>query len=175
MIEWSMIKTSKIRPNPENPRFITNEKFEALKKSIREFPEMLALRPLVIDKDNVVLGGNMRLRACDELGIEEVPVIRAENLSDAQRERFIIVDNLPFGQWDYDILNNEWDIDILNDWGFDFMGFEEPEEATEDAREEKQKITLNYSPEEYIKLMQYFESIGGSKESIIYNLIFPNE
>ena len=93
-----------------------NEKFKKLVKSIKEFPEMLELRPIVIDEDNVILGGNMRYRACLELNKTKVPVLYAKDLSTEQKEEFIIKDNVGFGQWDWDIIANEWNIEKLEDW-----------------------------------------------------------
>ena len=110
---------NKIKPNPDNPRVIKDEKFKKLVKSIREFPEMLNLRPLVIDENNVVLGGNMRLMACKELGLKEVPTIQASELTEEQKREFIIKDNVGFGEWDWDKLANEWDENQLVDWGLD--------------------------------------------------------
>ena len=109
-----------IKSNPNNPRLIKDERFDKLKKSIKEFPKMMALRPMVINKDNIVLGGNMRLKALKELGYTELPdewVKRAEDLTDEEARRFIIADNVGFGEHDWEILANEWDVDKLNDWG----------------------------------------------------------
>ena len=100
-----------------NPRLIKDDKYKKLKESIRTFPEMLELRPLIINKDNEVLGGNMRLIACRELGIKEVPVIYAEGLTKEQEKEFTIKDNVSFGEWDWDIIANEWDNKELQDWG----------------------------------------------------------
>ena len=108
-----------IRSNPDNPRFIKDYKFEKLVKSIREFPQMLELRPIVVNQDMIVLGGNMRLKACEAAGIEQVPIIFADNLTEEQQKEFIIKDNSSFGEWDWDLLANEWDVDDLNDWGLD--------------------------------------------------------
>ena len=113
------IKISLIKLNPDNPRLIKNDKFKALVKSIKEFPEMLKLRPIVINKDNMILGGNMRLRACQEAGLKDVPVIRAETLTEAQQKEFIIKDNSNYGEWNFDLLANEWDGFPLADWGVD--------------------------------------------------------
>ena len=117
-----MIKLSDIKPNPDNPRIIRDAKFEQLKKSIQEFPAMLELRPMVIDADNVVLGGNMRLRALQDLGYKEIPdtwVKRAEELTEDEKRRFIIVDNVGYGEWDWDAIANAWDVDEVRDWGLD--------------------------------------------------------
>lgn len=113
------VDIQKVRSNPKNPRIIRNEKFKKLVKSIQEFPEMLDLRPIVVDKDMVVLGGNMRLKACIEAGLKEVPILIADNLSAEQEAEFIIKDNSSFGEWDWEILANEWDVDSLNEWGLD--------------------------------------------------------
>jgi hypothetical protein len=111
------IKT--VKPNPSNPRYIKDHKFTQLVKSIRHFPEMLQLRPIVVDADNIVLGGNMRLKACIEAGLKEVPIIVASELTDEQQKEFIIKDNVGFGEWDWEQLANEWEIEQLSDWGLD--------------------------------------------------------
>lgn len=116
------MKLSTLTPNPNNPRFIRDTSFEKLVKSIRQFPEMLALRPIVADRDGVVLGGNMRYRALVELGYDEIPdnwVIFAGDLSEAQRLEFLVKDNAAYGEWDYEALANEWDELPLADWGVD--------------------------------------------------------
>lgn len=109
---------SLIRPNPNNPRHIKKDKFDKLVNSIKQFPEMLEARPLILNKDNVVLGGDMRLQALIKAGILDVPVIHVDWDADKQSE-FIIKDNLSYGEWDYDIIANEWDVIKLDDWGFD--------------------------------------------------------
>ena len=126
------IKT--VKPNPSNPRHIKDHKFTQLVKSIRHFPEMLQLRPIVVDADNIVLGGNMRLKACIEAGLKEVPIIVASELTDEQQKEFIIKDNVGFGEWDWEQLANEWEIEQLSDWGLDLpIEMEDTEiEAVED-------------------------------------------
>lgn len=113
-----------IRPNPDNPRVIKDGKFQKLVKSITELPQMLELRPVVVNRDMIVLGGNMRLKACEAAGLTEVPVIFAENLTPEQEREFIIKDNSSFGEWDWDLLANEWDVEQLQDWGMDIGGFD---------------------------------------------------
>jgi hypothetical protein len=113
-----------IIPNPTNPRIIKDDKFKKLVKSIQEFPQMLELRPIVVDSNMVVLGGNMRLKACIAAGLKEVPIIVADQLTDAQKGEFIIKDNVGFGEWDWDLLANEWDVETLQDWGLDVGGFD---------------------------------------------------
>ena len=131
------MKISKIKANPNNPRIIKDEKFNKLVKSISQFPKMMQLRPLVINQDNIVLGGNMRLKALKELGYKEIPnewVKNAADLSEEEQRRFIIADNVGFGDHDWELLKAEWDVDELNDWGLDIPDFEVEEEleAVED-------------------------------------------
>jgi DNA modification methylase len=113
------ISLNEIKNNPNNPRLVKDDKFKKLVKSIKEFPEMLKIRPIVVNKDMIVLGGNMRLKACKEAGLKEVPIIRAENLTEEQQREFIIKDNVGFGEWDWEILANEWDAEQLNEWGLE--------------------------------------------------------
>ncbi len=113
------VKITQVKTNPNNPRLIKDDKFKKLVRSIKEFPEMLEIRPIVVDKDNIVLGGNMRLRACKEAGLKEVHIIQADQLTEKQQREFIIKDNVGFGEWDWDDLANEWDVDELEDWGLD--------------------------------------------------------
>ena len=127
------VKISEVKANPNNPRIIKDDKFQKLVKSIKEFPEMLNIRPIVVNADMVVLGGNMRLKACKEAGIKEVAIIKADELTDEQQKQFIIKDNIGFGEWDWEDLANNWDAKQLTDWGLDIPDFK-PEvlEAEED-------------------------------------------
>ena len=121
-----MIKINTIKSNPNNPRVIKDEKFEKLKKSITEFPKMMELRPMVINQDNIVLAGNMRLKALKELGYKEVPdewVKQASDLTEEETRRFIIADNVGFGDHDWDMLSNEWNAEELESWGLDIPDF----------------------------------------------------
>lgn len=118
------VAVSKLRANPKNPRIIKDEKFQKLVQSIKDFPEMLELRPIVVNAAGVVLGGNMRLKACQAAGLTEVPVIAAESLTEAQEREFVIKDNVGFGEWEWDALANEWDADQLTAWGLDLPSFE---------------------------------------------------
>tara|TARA_R110000823_G_scaffold13941_2_gene45986 strand:- start:332 stop:946 length:615 start_codon:yes stop_codon:yes gene_type:complete len=113
------VKISKVKGNPNNPRIIKNDKFKKLVKSIQEFPEMLKLRPIVVDEDMVVLGGNMRLKASKDAGLKEVWIDIAEGLTEEQKKEFIVKDNVGFGEWEWDMLANEWDSSKLTDWGLD--------------------------------------------------------
>ena len=113
------VKIHKIKGNPSNPRIIKNDKFKKLVKSIQEFPEMLKLRPIVVDEDMIVLGGNMRLKASKDAGLKEVWIEVAEGLTEKQKKEFIVKDNVGFGDWEWDILANEWDSVQLAEWGLD--------------------------------------------------------
>lgn len=116
------MKLKDIKPNPNNPRVIRDDKFEKLRNSIESFPQMMALRPIVVDADNVILGGNMRFRALQDLGYKEIPdewVKKADELTEEQKREFIIKDNSGFGSWDWDALANEWDAEQLSEWGLD--------------------------------------------------------
>ena len=123
-MEVQRVKISEVKSNPNNPRLIKDEKFTKLVKSIKEFPEMLELRPIVVNSDMVVLGGNMRLKACKEAGMKEVPIIKADELTDEQQKEFIIKDNVGFGEWDWEMISNEWDSEQVQDWGLDVPNFE---------------------------------------------------
>ena len=113
------VKISEVKTNPKNPRLIKDDKFRKLVKSIQEFPQMLELRPIVVDENNIVLGGNMRLKACLEIGVKEIFIVQANDLTEEQKDEFIVKDNVGFGVWDWDLLANEWDAEKLIDWGLD--------------------------------------------------------
>ena len=113
------VKINSIKTNPKNPRLIKDDKFKKLVKSIQEFPQMLELRPIVVDENNIILGGNMRYKACIEAGLKEIFILKAEDLTQQQKDEFIVKDNVGFGEWDWDILANEWDTDKLQNWGLD--------------------------------------------------------
>ena len=115
---------NEIKPNPNNPRLIKDHKFKQLVKSIQDFPQMLELRPIVIDENNMVLGGNMRLKACIEAGLKDVPVKQAKDLTEEQKKEFIVKDNVGYGEWDWDDLANNWDAQELTDWGLDIPNFD---------------------------------------------------
>ena len=113
------VKINQVKGNPDNPRIIKNDKFKKLVKSIQEFPEMLKLRPIVVDEDMIVLGGNMRLKASKDAGLKEVWIEVAEGLTEEQKKEFIVKDNVGFGEWEWDMLANEWDSVQLAEWGLD--------------------------------------------------------
>lgn len=134
-----LIDISEIKENPNNPRIIKDQKFKDLVKSIKKFPEMLEIRPIVINAEMVTLGGNMRLKACKEAGLEQVPIIRAENLTEEQQKEFIIKDNVGYGEWAWDVLANEWDAQELIDWGLDMPDFSIAPTGDELTQEQKNK------------------------------------
>jgi hypothetical protein len=113
------VKISEVKANPNNPRVIKDDKFAKLVQSIKDFPKMLEIRPIVVNSDMIVLGGNMRLRACKEAGLKEVSIIMAEDLTEEQQKEFIIKDNVSGGEWDWSMLANEWDSEDLDKWGLD--------------------------------------------------------
>lgn len=127
-----VMKINDIKTNPSNPRLIKDDKFANLVKSVKDFPEMLELRPIVVNKDMIILWGNMRYKACKEAWLKEIPVIVADNLTEEQEREFLIKDNLSGGEWDWDILANEWDTEELTEWWLDVPFVEEVPEAVED-------------------------------------------
>lgn len=133
-MDVNQVPIVRIKPNPDNPRIIKDDKFQKLVASIRSFPEMLKLRPIVVNADMVVLGGNMRLRACQSAGLKEVPVLVADSLTPEQQREFIIKDNLGFGEWDWDALANNWYAEELDAWGLDMPELPNFDPATLDEQ-----------------------------------------
>lgn len=161
------VKLKDLKENPTNPRFITDSKFKKLVKSIKEFPDMLEKRPIVVDEDMIVLGGNMRLKACKEAGIKEVWINIAENWTEEQKKEFIIKDNLGYGEWDFDILANEWQQELLNDWGLDLPQFDEIDEFDEPYT--KKIDAPNYEPsDEKPELLDLYDD--SKYKSILYKI-----
>jgi hypothetical protein len=109
---------NEIKPNPNNPRIIKDDKFKKLVKSIQESPKLLEAKPLIIDENNLILGGNQRYRACLELGIQDIPVIKMPNLSEREKQKLLVIDNTHYGMWDMDMLaNDNWQLEDLSEWG----------------------------------------------------------
>ena len=129
------MKIELIKPNKDNPRVIRGNKFDKLVNSIKEFPEMLKLRPIVIDEDNIILGGNMRYKACIEAGLKDIPVKVAKGLTEAQKKEFIIKDNVGFGEWDWNLLANDWNEKQIEEWGLDVWQPEEDIDVVSDLEE----------------------------------------
>lgn len=153
------VKISEVKTNPKNPRLIKDDKFRKLVKSIQEFPQMLELRPIVVDENNIVLGGNMRLKACKEAGMKEVYIVKAENLTELQKDEFIVKDNVGFGEWDWDILANEWESELLNDWGLDVPKIEDYEEIEPSGYDLTQKWFLNIEFENEQDCEKWYNSL----------------
>tara|TARA_B110000908_G_C10268383_1_gene467249 strand:+ start:9637 stop:10233 length:597 start_codon:yes stop_codon:yes gene_type:complete len=176
------VDINQVLPNTDNPRFIKDYKFEKLVKSIKEFPQMLDLRPIVVNKEMVVLGGNMRLKACVEAGIKEVPIIFADSLTPEQEREFIIKDNSSFGEWDWDILGNEWDTENLQDWGIDIPDewTLDPEQLGEDFaladgdKEPFQQMTFHLADEQSEQVKNAIDDIK-KLEEFKYVETFANE
>ena len=151
------LSISKIKPNEINPRFIKDYKFKKLVKSIKSFPEMLEKRPIIVDENMIVLGGNMRLKASIEAGLKEVWIDVAEGWTDKQKNEFIIKDNVGFGEWDWDILANQWKTVDLKEWGLDIPKWEDKEEFNSEIED-----TGDYDyPEDdlensHVKMVQLF-------------------
>lgn len=163
------VKITEVKPNEENPRYIKEARFEKLVKSLKEFPEMATVRPIVVNKDMVVLGGNMRLKAMQEAGWKEVPV-EVVDWSEEQQREFIIKDNVGFGEWEWDALANEWDAPQLTDWGldvwtgeadmFDVDGDTEPEGSSPKASDDGYSVfELVMLHDNKLKLLEALNSI----------------
>ena len=162
------VKISEVKNNPQNPRLIKDDKFRKLVKSIQEFPQMLELRPIVVDENNIVLGGNMRLKACKEAGLKDVFIVKAENLTEEQKQEFIVKDNVGFGEWDWDMLANEWDVDKLDEWGLDLpvdLAVAEELEAEEDDYEIPNEINTDIVLGDLFEIGEHRLLCGDSTDS----------
>ena len=137
---------SELKPNPDNPRTIKKQKLNQLEKSLAEFPEMMQLRPIVVDENNVILGGNMRYEALKANGAVNTQVVKVTGLTDAQKREFVIKDNVPFGDWDWDKLANEWDADELNDWGVALPKWDDGADLTGASNAEYKAFIEKFKP-----------------------------
>jgi hypothetical protein len=168
---------NEIKPNPSNPRIIKDDKFKKLVKSIQDFPQMLELRPIVIDENNIVLGGNMRLKACIEAGLKDVPVKQAKELTEDQKKEFIVKDNVGYGEWDWDDLANNWDEQLLTEWGLDIPNFDaggyadQNKELSLDDVSDSMTITLKYTEDEYHLVKEQLHKIAATPEQAIWKLL----
>ena len=161
-----IVPITQVVPNMSNPRIIKDDKFKKLVKSIQEFPQMLELRPIVVDVNMVVLGGNMRLKACKAAGLKEVPIVIADNLTEEQQAEFIIKDNVGFGEWDWDLLANEWDEQLLQEWGLDLPFDNTPVlEADEDDYEAPSEIKTDIVIGDLIEIGNHRLLCGDSTDS----------
>ena len=171
------VKVSAIKSNPNNPRLIKDDKFHKLVKSIKEFPQMLELRPIVVNDEMVILGGNMRHKACIEAGLKEVTIVKASELTEEQQKEFIIKDNVGFGEWDWDILANEWDAESLEEWGLTIPNFEnidysnKNEEIDIDSLDTEMIIKLKYTEEEYNLVKDQLSKIASTPEQAVWKLL----
>jgi hypothetical protein len=159
-----MVKLSSIKPNPNNPRVIKDERFQRLKQSIQDFPKMMSLRPMVVDDQGMILGGNMRLKALQDLGFKEVPqewVKQAAELTEEEKNRFIIADNVGYGDWQWDMLNSSWDVDQLAEWGMDIPKW-------------SLGVDANNLDEDELDLEEEFDPVGASKGLQRIVFIFDN-
>lgn len=177
-METQTIKLSKIKPNPSNPRLIKDDKFNKLVQSLRDFPEMADIRPIVVNKDMVILGGNMRFKAMKEAGWKECPVVIAD-LTEEQEKEFIIKDNVGFGDWDFSMLANEWDADDLINWGVDLPEFEGVQaEAEEDNYEIPDEIKTDIVLGDLFEIGEHRLLCGDSTDSDsvakLMNGIYPD-
>jgi len=163
------LSINKIKPNAVNPRYIKDNKFKKLVKSIKNFPEMLEKRPIIVDENLIVLGGNMRLKASIEAGLKEVWMDIAEGWSEDQKKEFIIKDNVGFGEWDWDLLANEWNKFEIQDWGLslpifqdnlsnndEYKGMNPDLELESFMNAEIKRLYLVYDSETYSKVIDWF-------------------
>jgi len=163
------VKITEVISNPNNPRLIKDDKFKKLVKSIQEFPDMLNVRPIVVNKDMVVLGGNMRLKAIKEAGIKEINIEIVDWSEDKQKE-FIIKDNASFGEWDWSDLANNWDSEELTDWGVDIIGFSNVQDLGEDFslpngdKSPFQQMTFTLADEQAEQIKNAIEEIKSTEE-----------
>ena len=165
-----IIKISQVKSNPNNPRLIKNDKFKKLVKSVQDFPEMLELRPIVVDENMIVLGGNMRLKACIEAGLKEVWIDIAKGLSEKQKKEFTIKDNVSGGEWDWNILANEWDAEKLDDWGLgvwkndelsnlnEYEGLDAESKLDKFLNAELKRMFLVYDNETFENVIEWFNN-----------------
>lgn len=193
------VKRSEIRVNLNNPRIIKDNKFKKLIKSVEDLPQMLEMRPIIVDEGMVILGGNMRYQACVRAGITEVPVIqytKAEHEKTGTKKSYeevcqeiVIKDNVGFGEWDWDILGNEWDNVKLGEWGLDvwqpeqdvdYSILDDLDVAGALAEKEtgvKRGIQIEFEPEHYdeaLTLINQSRANGGNVGLIVLNA-FRNE
>jgi len=165
------MKLNELILNDSNPRYIKDDKFKKLVNSIKDFPKMLELRPIIVDDNNVILGGNMRYRALQTLNYIDIPdewVKKANDLTEDEKKEFLIKDNVGFGDWNFDILANEWDENLLNDWGLDIPNFNQDDieilnEKNEEEKDlryfEKTHVLISFPPEKLIEIQEYLEKI----------------
>ena len=179
------VNISQIKENKNNPRVIKGYKFEKLVKSIKDFPEMMQLRPIIVNDKNIILGGNMRYKASVEAGLKDIYIVEAKDLTQKQQEEFIIKDNSSFGEWDWDILANEWEVKELSDWGLDLpkIYFDEDKEPEIDKDifdheldtyiyAKIKQITLYFNADDYEKAIKDLQTIREKEKLDDNTLVF---
>ena len=159
------MKINKLKINEKNPRIIKDRKFKKLVQSIKEFPEMLELRPIVVDENNIILGGNMRYRACIEAGLKDVPIKIAKGLTDLKKKEFIIKDNASYGEWDWDVLGNEWETYDFDDWGLDVW---QPEQDIKEIVEFNESINFNIKCKDIKQFEELKEKLNTNASKLNY-------
>ncbi len=172
-----IVKIENVKSNPNNPRLIKDDKFHKLVQSLKDFPEMAKVRPIVVNQDFVVLGGNMRLKAMKEAGWKEVPV-QVVDWSEQQQKEFIIKDNVGFGEWEWDMLANEWDADDLEKWGLDVPRFDEQDYSDKnkelnvnDFENQNYTIKLEFTEDDYNFVKNKLQQLGQTPEKILYDAL----
>ena len=169
---------NKLKVNPNNPRLIKDARFKKLVQSISDFPKMMELRPIIIDDNNIILGGNMRYNALKELKYKDVPdewIKRANELTEDEKKEFIIKDNVGFGENVWDMLANEWDAEILEGWGLDIPNFEDYSDKNKeidiDELDPNMVIKLTYSDNEYEQVKDQLSKIAETPEQAVWKLL----
>lgn len=170
-----LVPIKEIKENPENPRTITEADFNKAVRSIESFWEMLFLRPLILDDQNMVLGGNVRLLAGRKAGFDFMPCIVATALSDQQRAEFIIKDNLPFGDWDFDKIANDWDMQLLDDWGFKAPGWKDPTQQVSFTAKGKEPVyDIIFPAPTELKRQQLIKKLSDAGFKLDVDYILPD-
>jgi site-specific DNA-methyltransferase (adenine-specific) len=175
-LKTETVKISEVKSNPNNPRIIKDDKFKKLVESVKTFPEMLNIRPIVVNSDMVVLGGNMRLRACKEAGLKEIPIIKADTLTPEQQSEFIIKDNVSGGEWNWEMLANEWNAEDLDAWGLDVpIEFQTELEAEEDDYEIPDTIETDIVLGDLFEIGEHRLICGDSTQTDTFKALFGEQ
>lgn len=180
--EWLPIH--EVHENPNNPRIISEESLEKLKESITSFPEMMTLRPGIIDSSGILQGNNQRHKACVALGWPEFPIIRANGLSEEQLKEFVIRDNIQAGTWDTDILFKDWDLKELEDWDFnmslldvrppEFQNIADTKKTAETVKHQK-TLHLKYTEAHFLEVKELLGKIAETPEEAVWKLLHPEK
>jgi hypothetical protein len=172
------VAINEIKVNPNNPRLIKDDKFKKLVQSVKDFPQMLDIRPIVVNDEMIVLGGNMRLKACIEAGLKQVSIIKASDLTAEQQNEFIIKDNVGFGEWNWDHLANDWDDAQLVEWGLDLPSFDTKDFSDKnkelnfnDFEDQNYTIKLEYTEDDYNLVKDKLQQLGQTPEKILYDAL----